>query len=110
LSSHLNPSDPSDSRGGQQRSARNPDRPTAGSGSNSTPLGGGPPVEEQADDMRRKTLKRLTSPERFEITQLIASGVLKSSDYPALNQEDRGDGMNYEPTEEAFDIEITQVL
>lgn len=55
-------------------------------------------------------MKRLTSPERFEIKQLIASGVLNIRDYPALNQEDMdGGGMNFEATEESFDIEITQV-
>ena len=35
--------------------------------------------------------KRITSPERFELKQLIAAGVLNSSDYPELYLIDKGD-------------------
>lgn len=41
-------------------------------------------------DMRnnsRKVKKRMTSPERWEIRQLIASGVVKASNYPDLDEE-----------------------
>ncbi|KAL3899525.1 MAG: hypothetical protein SGCHY_001979, partial [Lobulomycetales sp.] len=119
LAPHMNGDIQSDRT--SRRTVRNPDQPSVGSGANSTPLGGSASgagssaastaVGGEADEARRqKSFKRLTSPERFEIKQLIASGVLHSKDYPELNQEDIvGDALSYEPTEEAFDIEITQV-
>ncbi len=66
------------------------------SGANSAPLGGartsnghgagsGISVKE---DGRGRSIKRLTSPERWELRQLIASGVAKASDYPELMEED----------------------
>lgn len=64
------------------------------SGANSAPLGGtrgsngagsGIAVKE---DGRGRSMKRLTSPERWELRQLIASGVAKASDYPELLEED----------------------
>ncbi|EST04529.1 Ribosomal protein S1, RNA-binding domain protein [Kalmanozyma brasiliensis GHG001] len=67
------------------------------SGANSAPLGGargasngngagsGITVKE---DGRGRSIKRLTSPERWELRQLIASGVAKASDYPELMEED----------------------
>ncbi|SPO29511.1 probable ATP dependent RNA helicase [Ustilago trichophora] len=68
----------------------------AASGANSAPLGGarsnngngagsGITVKE---DGRGRSIKRLTSPERWELRQLIASGVAKASDYPELLEED----------------------
>ncbi|KAI1434451.1 hypothetical protein GGR50DRAFT_662533 [Xylaria sp. CBS 124048] len=59
---------------------------------------------------RGKHKKRMTSPERWEIRQLIASGVAKASDYPDL-QEDynatlRGEGEM--ELEEDVDIEIRE--
>jgi ATP-dependent RNA helicase DHX8/PRP22 len=52
----------------------------------------------------KKARKRLTSPERFEITQLIASGVLDPKDYPDLDD----DALNYDDREEELDIEVRQ--
>lgn len=56
----------------------------------------------------RRGKKRMTSPERWEIRQLIASGVAKASDYPDLEEEYNstltGEG-NIE-LEEDVDIEI----
>jgi ATP-dependent RNA helicase DHX8/PRP22 len=52
--------------------------------------------------------KRMTSPERWEIRQLIASGVVKASDYPDLD-EDYNAALNGEgemELEEDVDIEI----
>ena len=44
------------------------------------------------DDMgnlpRRRPGKRLTSPERWEITQLIKSGVLDVTEYPTFDEEE----------------------
>lgn len=50
--------------------------------------------------------KRLTSPERWEIKQLIASGVLDPSEYPDLDEE-QGQ-LAYEEREEELDIEIRE--
>jgi len=54
--------------------------------SNSTPLGGGAkkPSSFEDDAPGSNTSKRLTSPERWELKQLIASGAVKASDYPEL--------------------------
>ena len=45
------------------------------------------------DDLNtsKKRTKRLSSPERFEIKQLIASGVLDPSDYPDIDGDDSND-------------------
>ncbi|KAJ3307048.1 DEAH-box ATP-dependent RNA helicase prp22, partial [Gonapodya sp. JEL0774] len=56
----------------------------------------------QAAPVRRK---RISSPERFEIKQLIASGVLNPADYPDIDDEESG-VLNYEEKEEELDIEI----
>ena len=56
----------------------------------------------------QKSKKRMTSPERWEIRQLIASGVAKASDYPDL-EEDYNATLNGEgemTLEEDVDIEI----
>jgi ATP-dependent RNA helicase DHX8/PRP22 len=58
----------------------------------------------------RRTKKRMTSPERWEIRQLIASGVVKASDYPDLD-EDYNAALNGEgemELEEDVDIEIRE--
>lgn len=67
----------------------------AATGANQAPLGqrgmGGKEPERQprsfADDGRRSA-KRLTSPERWEIKQLIASGAVSAAEYPDLNDYD----------------------
>lgn len=59
-------------------------------------------VEQEA--FRPKAKKRLSSPERFEIKQLIASGVLNPKDYPDLDEEHGV--LNYEENEEELDIEL----
>ncbi len=50
---------------------------------------GGRGVVSQSDDDRKsqRTVKRLTSPERFEIKQLIAAGVLKREEYPDFDED-----------------------
>ncbi|KAI9052960.1 hypothetical protein LZ554_003232 [Drepanopeziza brunnea f. sp. 'monogermtubi'] len=58
----------------------------------------------------RRTKKRMTSPERWEIRQLIASGVVKASDYPDLD-EDYNATLNGEgemELEEDVDIELRE--
>lgn len=50
--------------------------------------------------------KRISSPERWEITQLVASGVLDKSELPTFDEEH---GMlNTEETEEDMEVEIIE--
>ncbi|WVR04113.1 hypothetical protein IAU60_001112 [Kwoniella sp. DSM 27419] len=70
-------------------------------GSNSTPI---IPVDER----KGSSAKRLSSPERFEIKQLIASGVVKAADYPDLD-EDLNSSVTNPELEEDIDIEVNEV-
>ncbi len=58
----------------------------------------------------RRQKKRMTSPERWEVLQLIASGVAKASDYPDLEEEYtatlKGEGQM--DLEEDVDIEVRE--
>jgi ATP-dependent RNA helicase DHX8/PRP22 len=96
-------------------------------GSNNAPLGrrGGGGFEPEttaaaapkrgrtfADDNRRSA-KRLTSPERWEIQQLIASGAVSAADYPDLNlAEERANDDFTRPNntqdDEELDIEVRE--
>ncbi|KAF5008496.1 hypothetical protein FDECE_5229 [Fusarium decemcellulare] len=88
-------------------------------GANMEALGGGPrngfmdpPAAMPRDNLGppRRQKKRMTSPERWEIRQLIASGVAKASDYPDLEEDYnatlRGDGEM--ELEEDVDIEVRE--
>jgi ATP-dependent RNA helicase DHX8/PRP22 len=89
-----------------------------GSGANMEALGGrgrapgdmgnGANGSFQASAVARGQKKRMTSPERWEIRQMIAAGIVKASDYPDLEEEYnatlRGEGQM--ELEEDFDIEI----
>lgn len=56
----------------------------------------------------RRSRKRLTSPERWEIKQLIASGAISALDYPNIDEEDHGAlGGNLEDKED-IDIEVRE--
>jgi ATP-dependent RNA helicase DHX8/PRP22 len=72
------------------------------SGANAIPVGGGPP-----DDTPVRSAKRLTSPERWEIKQLIASGALDPSDYPDL-EEDFTTANTRAEVEEEIDVEVRE--
>ncbi|RUS25213.1 P-loop containing nucleoside triphosphate hydrolase protein [Jimgerdemannia flammicorona] len=76
----------------------NPDRPAGASSLTGIPI--------REDDGPSGAVKRLSSPERWEIKQLIASGVLDPSEYPNFD-EDYGLLENVE-TEEELDIEIRE--
>ncbi|KAI1853332.1 hypothetical protein JX266_002038 [Neoarthrinium moseri] len=89
-----------------------------GSGANMEALGGGrngvvadntAALSEYAAQPRRQK-KRMTSPERWEIRQLIASGVAKASDYPDLEEDYhatlRGEGEL--ELEQEVDIEVRE--
>ncbi|KAJ3139705.1 DEAH-box ATP-dependent RNA helicase prp22 [Physocladia obscura] len=77
---------------------RNPERPVITSFSEI-------PVVDDIDT-HSAAVKRISSPERWEIKQLIASGVLNPKDYPNID-EDQG-LLNYEEKEEELDIEIVE--
>lgn len=91
------------------------------SGANMQRLGGGKDEYGLIDDQvqifegdmsngPRKAKKRMTSPERWEIRQLIASGVVKASDYPDLDEEYNAtlNGEGEMELEEDVDIEIRE--
>ncbi|KAK4947272.1 DEAH-box ATP-dependent RNA helicase prp22, partial [Elasticomyces elasticus] len=85
-----------------------------GTGANSTGLRGEPngyenlrsevPVTENVQN-GRKHRKRMTSPERWEIKQLIASGAVSAQDYPDID-EDYSAAMNGPEIEEEVDVDI----
>ncbi|KAH8202551.1 hypothetical protein TruAng_003262 [Truncatella angustata] len=88
------------------------------SGANMESLGGGrngysddntAALAEYAAQPRRQK-KRMTSPERWEIRQLIASGVAKASDYPDLEEDYNAtlQGENGMELEEEVDIEVRE--
>ncbi|KAI1083404.1 P-loop containing nucleoside triphosphate hydrolase protein [Whalleya microplaca] len=91
------------------------------SGANMESLGGGrngsngrvddnaAALSEYASAPRRQK-KRMTSPERWEIRQLIASGVAKASDYPDLEEDYNATlkGEGEMELEEEVDIEVRE--
>lgn len=65
-------------------------------------------VREQEDggkDPQRRRGRRMTSPERWEISQLIKSGVLDPSEYPDFDDDAGGREIDAE-TEEEFEIDM----
>ncbi|WVZ76024.1 hypothetical protein U9M48_024029 [Paspalum notatum var. saurae] len=64
--------------------------------------------EDEAAPISRRPLKRMSSPERWEAKQLIASGVLDVRDYPMFDED--GDGVMYqeEGAEEELEIELNE--
>lgn len=86
------------------------------SGANSMALGGGGDdlpmvtVTPQSMGPPKRHKKRMTSPERWEIRQLIASGVAKASDYPDLEEDYNATlvGEGHLELEEDVDIEIRE--
>lgn len=71
------------------------------SGTNAIPLGA------QFDDTPVRSAKRLTSPERWEIKQLIASGAVDAAEYPNLD-EDFSSPMARAEVEEELDVEVRE--
>ncbi|KAK7058518.1 DEAH-box ATP-dependent RNA helicase prp22 [Paramarasmius palmivorus] len=72
----------------------------ASSGANAVPL-------HSKDDGPKRSAKRLTSPERWEIKQLISSGALDPSEYPDID-EDLHNPMVQAEIEEELDVEIRE--
>ncbi|CAF2241258.1 unnamed protein product [Brassica napus] len=63
-------------------------------------------LEEERPSRRRPLKKKMSSPERWEAKQMIASGALKATDFPDYDGED-GDGMFYQEEEE-LEIEMNE--
>ncbi|BGP27249.1 ATP-dependent RNA helicase dhx8 [Rhodotorula toruloides] len=69
-----------------------------------------------ADDNRTASVRRMTSPERWEIKQLIASGAASAADYPGLDDEYINSGFETGPggkslvdeADEELDVEINE--
>ncbi|OMJ12464.1 ATP-dependent RNA helicase dhx8 [Smittium culicis] len=61
-------------------------------------------LKVRAFDNARK--KRISSPEKWEIKQLISSGVLDAADYPDIDEETND--VAFEETEEELDIELRE--
>ncbi|KAI0691980.1 P-loop containing nucleoside triphosphate hydrolase protein [Cytidiella melzeri] len=76
----------------------------AARGSNATPLGSG---SKNFQDEPKRSAKRLTSPERWEIKQLISSGIVDASEYPDLD-EDFNNATARAEIEEELDVEIRE--
>lgn len=75
----------------------------ASSGANAMPLGG----KDVVDSTPVRSAKRLTSPERWEIKQLISSGVIDASEYPDLDEEFNSPMAKAE-VEEELDVEVRE--
>ena len=63
-------------------------------------------IVDDFDPKASKGVKRISSPERWEIKQLIASGVLDPKDYPSFDEEQGL--LDYEENEEELDVEIRE--
>ena len=70
------------------------------SGSNAVPLRG-------KTDEPKRSVKRLTSPERWEIRQLISSGIIPASEYPELDEDFHNLAARAE-VEEELDVEVRE--
>ena len=70
-----------------------------------------PVIEGEIYERSFKNKKRLTSPERWEIKQLIASGAISAQDYPDIDEEYNatltGEAQDFEE-EEDVDIEVKE--
>jgi ATP-dependent RNA helicase DHX8/PRP22 len=73
----------------------------ASSGANALPL------NSKTDVGPIRSAKRLTSPERWEIKQLISSGAIDASEYPDLD-EDFNNPMAHIEIEEELDVEVRE--
>eukprot|EP00898_Chlorokybus_atmophyticus_P004046 jgi/Chlat1/4642/Chrsp3S05597 len=69
-------------------------------------LSGVPIVHDDDDDRARRPFKRLSSPEKWEAKQLIASGVLDVREYPMYDEEGQGMLNVEEDVEDDLEVEI----
>ncbi|KAL8137387.1 hypothetical protein V2J09_003388 [Rumex salicifolius] len=63
-------------------------------------------VEDNQPGSSRRPLKRMSSPEKWEAKQLIASGVMSAKDYPMYDEEGEGAVYQEEGAEELLEIEL----
>jgi ATP-dependent RNA helicase DHX8/PRP22 len=82
----------------EEEERRRLSRPPPTTGSNSGPI---------YVDERKGSAKRLSSPERWEIKQLISSGVVSAADYPDLDEDINSSTIAAE-VEEEMDIEVNE--
>ncbi|RLN53802.1 hypothetical protein BBJ29_008484 [Phytophthora kernoviae] len=61
---------------------------------------------DEDDSKPQRATKRMSSPERWEVQQLINSGVLSVEDYPTFDEEHGL--LNTEATEEDFEVELNE--
>ncbi|ETL28161.1 ATP-dependent helicase HrpA [Phytophthora nicotianae] len=61
---------------------------------------------DEDDSKPQRAAKRMSSPERWEVQQLINSGVLSIEDYPTFDEEHGL--LNTETTEEDFEVELNE--
>jgi ATP-dependent RNA helicase DHX8/PRP22 len=80
----------------------NPSGPSGGGGLKGI---SGITVKDDDEGVVRRPGKRLSSPERWEVQQLIASGVLDPSEYPTFD-EDWGRGLLYADEDEVQELEV----
>ncbi|EMS49798.1 putative pre-mRNA-splicing factor ATP-dependent RNA helicase [Triticum urartu] len=64
--------------------------------------------EEGARPAPRRPVRRMSSPERWELKQLIASGALNVRDCPAFDDDDVGIHYQEEEVEEELEIELNE--
>lgn len=99
---------PSRSPSPRRRAARSP--PPFERGRNEPPSArwnperGRPTQKRYDDDGPSRAVQRMSSPERWEIKQLIASGVVNASDYPGINDDTDFIG----EAEEEIDVEVRE--
>ncbi|KAJ2504892.1 DEAH-box ATP-dependent RNA helicase prp22, partial [Coemansia sp. RSA 2052] len=115
LTPHLFPGMLSELHEGDRRHNDEKSRPpvAAVSGSNAIRLG---PAKGDAANVSTSvngkstssSIKRLTSPEKWEIKQLIASGALDRSDYPDLDEVDEDGLPTFDDGDEELDIELRE--
>ncbi|KAJ9112382.1 hypothetical protein QFC19_000803 [Naganishia cerealis] len=98
LTPHLRVKSEEELKEEERREAERP--PAFMTGSNSAPL--------YVDDSKRSSAKRLTSPERWEIKQLISSGVVDAADYPDLDEDFSTMNASAAEVEEELDIEVNE--
>ncbi|KAJ2156685.1 DEAH-box ATP-dependent RNA helicase prp22 [Coemansia sp. RSA 552] len=109
LSPHLRPGVAAEEAEEERRPKREPSRPLALAltGSNATRIGGAS-VPEPPSRGKRSSVRRMASPERWEIKQLIASGALDRRDYPDLDEVDEEGAALEDDDEEELDIELRE--
>ncbi|KAF5812496.1 putative RNA helicase [Helianthus annuus] len=96
-------------KSGDEESLRtNPSKGSNNGSTTRTGLSGIRITDEDVGVPSRRPLKRMSSPERWEAKQLIASGVLSVKEYPMYD--DETDGMLYqeEGAEEELEVELNE--